>query len=146
MTNLLWETAFDTIPDFVSIHNLEHYILKANQPLADYKKTTKQKLVGQWCFDEFHDDKVFDLCPIEQAVQNRVSTSKKVTIKNRYYLIEVSPLFNNDDVDELIGSICIWKDITEYESQKRIGEILIEKGYLSSEQLYAAIIEQRNGK
>ncbi|MCJ7743762.1 MAG: PAS domain S-box protein, partial [Dehalococcoidales bacterium] len=49
-----WRTTFDSITDFISIHDKDNRLVRMNKALADAFKTTPKELIGKVCHEVMH--------------------------------------------------------------------------------------------
>ncbi|MDO8281136.1 MAG: response regulator [Thermodesulfovibrionia bacterium] len=128
-----WRVTFDAIADFVTVHDNDFRIVKANKALADFLGVRIQDIVGRHCYEILHNlsEPIADCAHIEM-----LKTGKTVTKEinddhlGRYLMISVSPIFN--EAGEIKGSVHYMKDITEIkrsedELKKRVDDL--EKFY-----------------
>jgi len=120
-----WQTTFDSMTDFVSIHDEEYTILQANQSLAQFLDTTPEELIGKKCYDVFHGRCTpWPTCPHRTLMATGLSQTCEI-IDPRLtlpLLVTVSPIKNKG---RIIGSVHAAKDISrqkklEEERQKNI--------------------------
>ncbi len=125
-----WRTTFDSITDFISIHDRDNRIVRVNKAFADALKTTPKKLIGKVCHQLMHGTKEPPAnCPHRQTLK----TGKPATIEvfepnlGIYVQESASPIF--DEKGEVAGSVHITKNITE---RKRMEEQLMLTDRLAS--------------
>ncbi|MEA1923366.1 MAG: ATP-binding protein [Pseudomonadota bacterium] len=119
-----WETTFDSMPDPICILDLNHRIVRINRPMAKAFKLNPLQCMGQSCCKLVHNtSQPPKFCPHSQLLKDGREHSTEVFIEQleRYFLVTVSPLF--DDDAKLTGSIHIARDITE---QKKLARDLQE--------------------
>ncbi|MBU0728661.1 MAG: GAF domain-containing protein [Proteobacteria bacterium] len=108
-----WEQTFDAITDFVSVLDREFRILKVNRALAEFLKTTPEKLIGRHCYEIMHGrTSNWDGCPHERMlIEKRPVT---LEVDDPYIgvplLVTASPIFN--DNGDLIGSVHVATDVS----------------------------------
>jgi PAS domain-containing protein len=49
-----WQEAFDSIPDFVSIHDVNYNVIRANRALLDALEGSPQDITGKPCYELLH--------------------------------------------------------------------------------------------
>jgi PAS domain S-box-containing protein len=125
-----WRTTFDSITDFISIHDKDNRIVRVNKALADALKTTPKELLGKVCHEVIHGtEEPPGNCPCRQTLR----TSKPATIEmfepnlGIHFQESTSPIF--DKKGEVIGSVHIIRDVT---NQKRMEEQLVMTDRLAS--------------
>jgi PAS domain S-box-containing protein len=125
-----WRTTFDSITDFISIHDKDNRIIRVNKTLAGALKTTPKELIGKVCHEVIHGTKEPPAnCPYRQTLR----TSKPATIEmfepslGIHFQESTSPIL--DKKGEVIGSVHIIRDVT---NQKRMEEQLVMTDRLAS--------------
>jgi PAS domain S-box-containing protein len=125
-----WRTTFDSITDFISIHDKDSRIVRVNKALADALKTTPKELIGKVCHEVMHGTKEPPAnCPQRQTLR----TGKSATIEmfepslGIWIQESTSPIF--DEKGEVTGSVHIVRDVSD---QKRMEEQLIMTDRLAS--------------
>ncbi len=109
-----WERVFDSITDFVSIHDRNFRIVRANKAFSDFAGKSPDELRGKHCYEIFHNiHGPITNCPHVRAVQTRGTTVEEIhnPSNNAYWLITCSPFY--DEQGNLTGSVHIVKDITK---------------------------------
>lgn len=113
-----WKHTFDSISDFVSVHDKDFRCIKVNKALADFKRVKSEELVGEHCYDVFHGTKEeWPECPYIKMLESKKPATVEVDDPHIGFplLVTVSPIF--DDNGEVTGGVHIARDITE---QKKI--------------------------
>jgi PAS domain S-box-containing protein len=125
-----WRTTFDSITDFISIHDKDNRLVRMNKALADAFKTTPKELLGKVCHEVMHGTKEPPAnCPYRQTL----TTGKPATMEmfepslGIWLQESTSPIF--DAKGEVTGSVHIARDVTR---QKRMEEQLIMTDRLAS--------------
>jgi len=125
-----WRTTFDSITDFVSIHDRDNRIVRVNKAFADAHKTTPKEFIGKVCHQLVHGTKE---APANCPHRKTLKTGKPATIEvfdpnlGIYVQESTSPIF--DKKGKVAGSVHIAKNITE---QKRMEEQLMLTDRLAS--------------
>jgi len=117
--NELWQTTFDSMPDFISIHDREYRIVKTNKALSNLLERQQTDIVGQKCFTLFHGTCFpWDTCPHRLLLANGQPHSCEVIDPHigRPLHVSVFPIRKDGEV---VGSIHIARDISQ---QKRLDE------------------------
>ncbi|MBI4826619.1 MAG: response regulator [Nitrospirae bacterium] len=128
-----WRVTFDAIADFVTVHDMDFRIVKANKALADFLGVRIQDIVGRHCYEVFHNfSEPMAGCPHLEMLKAGKTVTKDINDDHlgRYLMVSVSPLF--DEAGEIKGSVHYMKDITgikrsEEELKKRVDDL--EKFY-----------------
>jgi PAS domain S-box-containing protein len=125
-----WRTTFDSITDFISIHDKDNRLVRMNKALADAFKTTPQLLLGKVCHEVMHGTKEPPAnCPYRQTL----TTGKPATMEmfeptlGIWIQESTSPIFN--EKGEVTGSVHIVRDMSE---RKRMEEQLVMTDRLAS--------------
>jgi len=109
-----WKDTFDAISEFVSVHDLDFKIVRANKALADRFGKTPDELIGKHCFELFHGmNEPWPNCPHAQAMRLENAVTEEVDDPNIGcpLMVSVSPVFNKQG--QPIGGVHIAKDISE---------------------------------
>ena len=109
-----WEITFHSISDMVFIQDNDFVILRANRAFAQFLSSTPSACVGK----QFH--QIFsglDTSQVPRLSAEVQQTKKPATVEfyapnlNKYLELSAFPLFA--DSGDVIGSVCIMRDITE---------------------------------
>jgi len=123
-----WNNTFDAITDFVSVHNLDQKIIRANKALVGALGSTREKVIGKYCYEVFHSNgQPWSRCPHLQAIEIG-KTVTKIIEENNFGIplqIQCSPYF--DDNGELVGTVHMARDFTERQQAARENERLISE-------------------
>ena len=109
-----WREAFDNIPDFVSIHDLNYKIIRANRALSDALKMKPQDVIGKRCYELFHKSHApCTHCPHQRTIESRVMSREEFyePVFDHYLEVITAPIF--DEYGQLTGSIHIARNITQ---------------------------------
>jgi len=108
-----WENTFDSISDFVSIHDTSYTLLKVNKSLADFLGMPKKDIVGRRCYELLHGkDSPWNNCPHSATLKTGTPSVEEVLDPKLGIdlLVTTSPIFDNEG--RVTGSVHIAKDIT----------------------------------
>jgi PAS domain S-box-containing protein len=108
-----WQNTFNSISDFVSIHDCNYIILKVNKSLSDFLGMSPGDIVGRRCYELLHGKTApWCNCPHAATLQTGASRTEEVMDPNigLDLLVTTSPILDNDG--RIIGSVHIAKDIT----------------------------------
>jgi PAS domain S-box-containing protein len=108
-----WQGTFDSIPDFVSIHDIDFNIVRANYSLCNALKVKPEDLVGRKCYEIFHHtNEPPTFCPHRKSIEaNQVYQEDfyEPTL-GRYLEVITSPLSGKNG--RMIGSMHFVRDIS----------------------------------
>ncbi len=128
-----WRTTFDSIADFVSVHDKDFKITKANKAFAESLGMDVKNMIGRYCYDVIHhqSEPLAD-CPHMEMLVTKETVTRDIynEAMGRHLMVSVSPIFDKDG--ELQGSVHYMKDITkikesEEELKNRVDDL--EKFY-----------------
>lgn len=117
--NERWQTTFDSMPDFISIHDRDFTIIQANQALIEFLDKTPEEIIGAKCCQIFHDSCTpWMSCPHRELLATGRSHTSEVIDPHLGIplLVTVAPIRREGQV---IGSIHIAKNISH---QKKLAE------------------------
>ncbi len=115
-----WFHTFNSISDLVSVHDLEHRVVKANKALAEFLGMSQEELIGKHCYEIFHEmDRPIDHCPQNRVMETRKPATEEVYDQKTgtYLLISVSPIF--DENGEIKSVVHYAKDITDMKKMEK---------------------------
>ena len=119
-----WSKTFNTISDFVSVHDKDMKLVRVNKALADFVGKDAEELIGQYCYKVMHGTQnPWPECPHVKAIEN----SKIITLEVNDphigipLLVTCSPSFDEDG--SLEGTVHVARDI----SQQKLAEEEKEK-------------------
>ncbi len=123
-----WESTFNSIPDMITIQDMEFNVLRANRAatqIIDFKKLDSSKLIK--CFRHFHGtEKPPENCPGMKSLK----TGKPVVTEmfephlNKHFEIRVIPLLDSEGVPERL--VHLFRDMTERVAAKTEIQNLVE--------------------
>lgn len=123
-----WSHTFDTIPDFLSVHDRELRFVRVNKALADFLGQPAEKLIGNHCYKLLHGlDHPWEGCPHQQAIATGEITTFEVNDPAIGVVLEVtcSPLLDEDG--NLTGTVHVARNISERIKRTRERENLIKQ-------------------
>ncbi len=112
-----WEKTFDAIGELVTIQDLQMRIVRANQATCQALNTSKENLIGKFCYEVFRGISTpCRDCPETKAVQDLKSHSAEIYHENigKTFAVSVAPIL--DEEGRATSLVHIAKDITD---QKR---------------------------
>ncbi len=129
-----WRETFNSIPDFISVHDADSRIVKVNQSLAYFLGMPKEEILGRKCYEVLHNaTEPPENCPYVKTIANETTASGIVADPRTGcpLFVTTSPIFDEKGI--FSGVIHIAKDITE--------EIAITKELEESEKRFRAVFE-----
>ena len=132
-----WRTTFDSIPDFISIHDRDFRIIRMNKPFARLFGKSPKELLGKSCHELLHaSPHVLPDCPFKKLLETGSISSIEIfePTLGMYLEIKVFPLLN--EAGEINGCVHIAKNITEKkqaeEALKKAREELFQSEKMSA--------------
>lgn len=124
-----WSNTFDTITDFVSVHDRDFRFIRVNKALVDFLGIPATTLIGSKCFQIMHgQDQAWPGCPHQAAIATGASVTFEVNDAHIGVplLVTCSPLL--DEGGELLGTVHVARDISGQkqaaaEREKLIGRL-----------------------
>lgn len=110
-SRLRFRTLFDSINDYVSLHDPDCVIRMANLSLAKMMNLPVRELMGKKCEDVYRCKYNRDNCPVIRATESRKMEFSELTSGGRVFQVWAHPMFNNRG--EFEGVIQQRRDITE---------------------------------
>lgn len=123
-----WSNTFDTISDFVSVHDKNMKLVRVNKALADFLGEKPENLIGRYCYEVMHGRNLpYPNCPHIAAIERGQTVVTEIDDKHvgLPLLVSCSPLMNDDG--SLLGSVHIARDISEQKKATEIRENLIQQ-------------------
>jgi len=123
----MWQDTFDNITDLVFIHDRDCRIIRANRAFSDYCGFRPQEVLNRIWYEIFTGaEAAVTACSYNSVLETGtpVSTELRLTGSNRVYNLSASPYYA--DSREIIGAVCIARDITE-EKEREMSLIMSER-------------------
>ena len=125
-----WRITFDSIKDFVSIHDKDRKILRVNTAFAENFGLSPKEVIGKYCYNIIHGGKdSCTSCPFKKTLKTKKSAWAEFYEPHLgiHMHVSTSPIFNSDG--EITGVVHIARDISE---RKQMEEQLIMTDRLAS--------------
>lgn len=124
--NRQWSKTFDTISDFVSVHDKDFKFIKVNRSLADFVGKKPTELVGRYCYEVLHGtDRPWPDCPHIKAIRKRKTVTAELQDPEtgNPLLVTCSPCF--DEQGRVSGTVHVTRDISDQKHAEAEREELI---------------------
>jgi PAS domain S-box-containing protein len=122
------DNIFNSISDYVSIHDKDFRIVRANAALCDFLGKTEDELIGCTCYTIFHDrQSTWPDCPHARVMDRKMPITELVEDSHIGIplLITCSPVYNGSN--EILGSVHIARNVSEArQDERRQKEIIAE--------------------
>ncbi|WP_159441371.1 hybrid sensor histidine kinase/response regulator [Desulfopila aestuarii] len=134
---VLWERTFDSIlEEIITVHDKDFRIIQANSAAALFFNTTKEALIGRYCYELFNDNNIPCFgCQAQAALQDGKTHS--IELHNaklkKDFLVTISPI--TSEQGDFFGIVHSAKDITifkQLEDQLRQAQKMEAIGTLAS--------------
>jgi len=123
-----WSNTFDTITDFVSVHDKNMKFVRVNKALVDFLGKKPEEVLGRYCYEIMHGQNTpWCNCPHLAAIELGKSVTFEINDNNMGIplLVTCSPLLHDDG--SLLGSVHVARDISEQKKSSKVREQLIKK-------------------
>ncbi|MBU4054509.1 MAG: PAS domain-containing protein [Proteobacteria bacterium] len=123
-----FESAFNAISDFVTVHDNEFRIIRANKSLCDFLGKTPDRIIGQRCYRIFHGKEgPWPECPHMKAVERKTPVTEMMETNSLGIplLITCSPLF--DEKGFVLGTVHVARDVSRQKLEAKEKEDLIQE-------------------
>jgi len=129
-----WAEIFDSLTDFVVLHDNNDRVVRVNRPFAEHLGTRPVELLGLPMRDLFAGGESLGLQPCPLCVLDRTENGLFQLLQDRAYLVSTSRI--HGAINEGMQTIHVLKDVTERrEAERRYRELFdtIQEGaYFSS--------------
>ncbi len=129
-----WRETFDSIPDFVSVHDINYVIQRANSSFLEFLGKDKEEVIGKKCYEILHQtNEPPESCPHQKTLTMKQAHTEVVIDPRLGCPLQVttSPIF--DESNAITGVVHIARDIT----QKTLNETALK----DSEEKYRNLVE-----
>jgi PAS domain S-box-containing protein len=122
------DNIFNSISDYVSIHDREFRIVRANTALCEFLGKPENELIGCNCYSIFHDrQSSWPTCPHARAMDRKMPITELIEDSHIGIplLITCSPVYDGND--EILGSVHIARNVSEArQGEQRQEEVIAE--------------------
>ena len=109
-----WERTFNTVPDLISILDLNHRIIRMNKAMAERLGKTSDTCIGLLCYEVVHNTTTPpDFCPHILTCMNKKEHIEEIHDERLGgdFIVSTTPLLDNSG--NVIGSVHVARDITD---------------------------------
>ena len=146
-----WSTTFDTIPDFISVHDKNMKFVRVNKALATFFEKSPKELIGKTCYEVIHNRKSpWPTCPHVTSIDRNEVITEVVDDPHIGFpmLVTCSPCFHDDG--SLMGTVRVARDISLQKKTEAEQEALIKKlqdayHIINESQIVACLWKNTNG-
>lgn len=108
-----WTATLDAIEDFISVHDWDFRIVRANRALARHLGCEPAHLVGRPCHRVFHGtEEPWPGCPHDRARRTRTSATEEILDSRLGVPLQVRCSPYCDEVGRAVGTVHVARDIT----------------------------------
>lgn len=130
-----WEYVLNSLPDLITILDINHKVIWMNNAMADRLKVSPDSALGYKCFEAVHKTKEpIAGCPHQKLIRDGKEHTGEVYEKNLdgYFLVTAAPI--KDESGNILGDVHIARDITQRKNvEKKLEKSLNEKEMLIKE-------------
>jgi len=113
-TSTEWKTTFDSVEDLIMLLDSEYRIIRANISTSRFLHLDFKEIIGKKCSRLFHKmDFPPEICPFRKMKHTKKAEESEVLLSEKGVWISASASPVLDDKKNLIGAVCIIKDITD---------------------------------
>ncbi|HER63522.1 MAG TPA: PAS domain S-box protein [Desulfobacteraceae bacterium] len=115
-----WEQTFNTLTDFVSVHDRKFRIIKANRSLCEFLGKGPEEILGKYCYQLFHErDSPHDGCPQQKSGETGHAVSEIINDPHIGFPLQITCSPFIDAAGEFQGSVHIARIIDPADRQIR---------------------------
>ena len=114
-----WEATFNSMIDLVSVQDKGAKVVKVNKAYVDVLRIKPEEIIGKRCYELFPGAKNSRLiCPHKKVLRTKKSAVTRFFEPQLgiYFEASTSPILNQKS--EVIGTVCVVKDITERQKKE----------------------------
>jgi PAS domain S-box-containing protein len=123
-----WDRTFDSVPDLIAILDEKHHIVKVNRAMAQHLGIPPEQCLGLTCYECIHKaNQPIALCPHVQTLKDGKEHTTEVHDENLGvdFIVSTTPLRNENG--QIIGSVHVARDITEYKRSETLLRSALER-------------------
>jgi PAS domain S-box-containing protein len=120
-----WERTFNTVPDLICILDAQHKIRRVNRAMAVKMGMSPEQAVGVTCYQAVHGlQRPPDSCPHAKLIEDQMEHSAEVheARLGGDFFVTCTPLRDRDG--QLVGSVHVARDVTEYNRAAQEREVM----------------------
>ncbi len=123
-----WRNTFDSISDFVSVHDENYKIVRVNRALSDFLEMEPNELIGRRCYEVLHGTDVpWENCPHHLAMQSKEIVTEIIEDSAIGVPLQVRCCPCLDKSGNLIGTVHIARNISKRLQEERDRIALIKE-------------------
>ena len=125
--NILLESVFDSIPDVIGIHDIDHTILHYNKAGYDFLGKNREEINGRKCHELNIENLPCSLCNNGEVIQSKKPLRREIYLENKDTWIEAGsfPVFNGKG--DLVKVLEIIRDISNAKTaEEELNKIALE--------------------
>jgi PAS domain S-box-containing protein len=123
-----WTATLDAIEDFISVHDWDFRIVRANRALARHLGCEPAHLVGQRCHWVFHGtEEPWPGCPHDRARQTETTATEEILDSCLGVPLQVRCSPYCDEAGRAVGTVHVARDITQERRRDAEREALIAR-------------------
>jgi PAS domain S-box-containing protein len=109
-----WRTTFDSISDFISIHDMGYKFVRVNRALSNALKMKPGEMIGKPCYELLHKThRPWPSCPHQRTMETKMPAVEELFEANLRLHLEVTTLPVLDENGQLTQTVHISRDITK---------------------------------
>jgi PAS domain S-box-containing protein len=111
-SSLLWRQTMDSLDLFVSVHDENYRIIKANRPLAQFFGHHPREIIGTTCYRLLHGTEApHPRCGHSQTREKGIPVETEIHCQDRYFEVKTTPLKRPGQA--FAATVHIMRDVTE---------------------------------
>lgn len=123
-----WTATLDAIEDFISVHDWDFRIVRANRALARHLGCEPARLIGQPCYRVFHGtEEPSPLCPHHRARHTQTTATQEMLDSTLGVPLQITCSPYCDDAGRPVGTVHVARNITDQKRHDAEREALIAR-------------------